>query len=83
MKILLIPVLFLLTSCASTMPMPKEVLIPTVAPCIAQLPVSPEFLTNEQLKAVPNNKYAIQVTIELLKSRSYIDELLAVAQPCL
>lgn len=75
---------FMLTSwgCQSIRDAPKEVLIPVPTPCITKMPDSPRFITDAELRQLPDGAFVIALGIDRQQNAKYRVELEAVLRAC-
>lgn len=72
-----------LVGCASgPPPLPVEVRVPIVVPCIAEAPVRPELLSDGALAALDDYRLVLELARDRRLRQGYIAELEAVLAGC-
>jgi hypothetical protein len=61
---------------------PIEVKVPISVPCIVDLPVSPSFITDEELKKLKDGNFVSALHVDRMKRQDYEAELEAVLIAC-
>lgn len=74
--------LSLFAGCQSIPDAPKEVLVPVPTPCVTALPDRPRFISDAELKQLPDGAFVIALGIDRRQNERYRAELEAVLSAC-
>lgn len=74
--------ILLLAGCSALPDAPKEVLIPVPTACIEKLPDRPPFISDAELKKLPDGAFVIALGIDRRMNEKYRAELEAVLAAC-
>ncbi len=65
----------MLTACSGAPKLPEKVLVPVATPCITETIHAPAFVTDSELKVLPDFDFVVTLAKDRLERRQYIGTL--------